>query len=162
MSFVSKPGKHGTLYQYLLRYKDKDDPASPTFDWKTWAYDSEHALDKFYDSDDEGWKIVSWERVKDGAQHRARRHDMRESHQSEDELSDVAIRALAAVNFAWGMTASEEKAAHEELIPGGYVDAHGTWRLTPKGVTVLRAAVEKGQHSWIRTHLSPERERGRR
>jgi hypothetical protein len=69
------------------------------------------------------------------------------------KISDTAERALGAINFGWQMTGPEDRAAREELIPGGYVDAHGTWRLTPKGVTALRDAVKKGQHSWIKTHM---------
>lgn len=97
MSFVSKPGKHGTLHLFLLRYRDKDDPASPTFEWKTWAYDSEHALDRFHDFDDEGWKVVSWERVQDSAQHRAKRHEMRETGgDAEFHVGDtVSVSALS-------------------------------------------------------------------
>jgi hypothetical protein len=83
MEAVSKPGKHGTLHLYLLRYKDKDDNASPTFTWKAWAYSAEHALDRFNNSNDDGWEVLSWERVQDGSQHRATRHNLRETNMTE-------------------------------------------------------------------------------
>ena len=58
--FVKKPGKHGTLYLFNVRYRDKYDFASPDFDWKTWAYNEEHAEQRFYESDnDDDWKILS-------------------------------------------------------------------------------------------------------
>lgn len=57
--YQSKPGQHGTLYRYRITYRD-DDPGSPTFSWHTWAYDEDHALERWYDSDDDtGWKIVA-------------------------------------------------------------------------------------------------------
>jgi len=57
--YRSKPGKHGTLWLYRIVYRD-DDLGSPTFSWNTWAYDEDHALEKWYGSDDDtGWKIVS-------------------------------------------------------------------------------------------------------
>jgi hypothetical protein len=60
---LTKPGKHGTLYHYVITYTDPTDDYFPDMTWKTWAYDSEHALDKFYDSgDDDGFKAKSWRR----------------------------------------------------------------------------------------------------
>lgn len=64
--FQTKQGKHGTLYRFRITYRDKDDFASPEFDWYTWAYDPGHAEDRFYESDgDEGWKIISVEKTRD-------------------------------------------------------------------------------------------------
>jgi hypothetical protein len=77
---VSKPGKHGTLYLHLLRYTDASDPSSPVFETRIWAYNSDHAIDKFFDSEDsDGWTVLSWERAQDEAQHRAKRHAMGEA-----------------------------------------------------------------------------------
>lgn len=58
--YQSKPGKHGMLWRYRITYRD-DSPGSPTFPWATWAYNEDHALERFYDSDDgdTGWKVVS-------------------------------------------------------------------------------------------------------
>ena len=64
--YVSKPGAHGTLYRFRIVYRDLDDPGFPESDWLAWAYDAEHAEDKFYDSEDAwGWKIVSISRVRE-------------------------------------------------------------------------------------------------
>lgn len=49
--FKSKPGEHGTLYRYTIEYTD-DDPAFGREFWSTWAYNLEHALEKFTDSDE--------------------------------------------------------------------------------------------------------------
>lgn len=57
--FASKPGEHGRLYLFEVRYRDAHDPCFPIFTWRTWAYDAEHAIDKFYMSDDDdGWTVV--------------------------------------------------------------------------------------------------------
>lgn len=61
--YVSKPGLHGTLYRFKIVYRD-DDPGFGEADWFTWAYSAEHAEEKFYESDDEGWRIVSTSKVK--------------------------------------------------------------------------------------------------
>lgn len=42
----TKPGKYGTLYHYVVEY-NRDD-GLPSY-WRTWAYNLEHALEKFYD-----------------------------------------------------------------------------------------------------------------
>jgi hypothetical protein len=60
--FIDAEGVHGTLYRFRLKYRDA---GAPDFDWFTWAYDTEHAAEKFYDSDDGGWKILSVDRVRD-------------------------------------------------------------------------------------------------
>jgi hypothetical protein len=60
---VSKPGKHGSLYLYAITYVNAfDDPSCLPMTWRTWAYSAEHAEERFYDSDDDGWKILSTKR----------------------------------------------------------------------------------------------------
>ncbi len=73
---VTKRGQHGTLYLYKIEYKGKDDPASPVFDMRIWAYNLEHAEDKFYGgADSEGWTIISLTRVDDAKpEHRRVKH----------------------------------------------------------------------------------------
>lgn len=53
------------MYRYRITYRDTD-PACPLFTWITRAHDEEHALDRFYESDDdpEGWIVVKVERCK--------------------------------------------------------------------------------------------------
>lgn len=64
--FAKKPGKHGTLYLFEIKYRDEGDPASPTFEQKEWAYDPEHAEDKFWDApDSDGWRILSITKVRE-------------------------------------------------------------------------------------------------
>lgn len=55
--FASKPGDYGILYLYSIPYRDASDRASPTFEWRTWAYNADHAIDTFQYADD-GWEIV--------------------------------------------------------------------------------------------------------
>jgi len=65
-AYVTKPGRHGTLYLFRIRYKDRWDPAFGEDVWRTWAYDSEHAQDRFHEADeDEGWEILSIEKVRE-------------------------------------------------------------------------------------------------
>jgi hypothetical protein len=72
---TTKPGKHGTLYLYQIEYKD-DSPESPQFSTRLWAYNLEHAEERFYEGlDSEGWRIISIARVPEsGSMHRATRH----------------------------------------------------------------------------------------
>ena len=63
--YQTKQGRYGTLYRFRIVYRDQHDPASPDFDWYTWAYDPNHAEDNFLDSDDEGWRILSINRVRE-------------------------------------------------------------------------------------------------
>jgi hypothetical protein len=71
---VSKPGKHGTLHLYAIEYGDVTGVGeAPTYvsTLRTWAYDIDHALEKFYDADD-GFKALKIARVpKSGLMHRA-------------------------------------------------------------------------------------------
>jgi len=50
--------------RYRITYRDAD-PGCPLFTWVTRAHDEEHALRRFYESDDdpEGWVVVKIERV---------------------------------------------------------------------------------------------------
>ena len=56
-------------------------------------------------------------------------------------LSPHALRALLAIEHHWAQTPQELAAAYAELIPGGYVDATGTWVLTAKGKRALEEAM---------------------
>lgn len=40
----SKPGKHGTLYEYKIRWRDADDDMAPTEFQRVWAYNLDHAI----------------------------------------------------------------------------------------------------------------------
>jgi len=62
--FVSKPGRHGTLYLFRIRYTDAHDPAFGEDAIRLWAYDADHAEQRFVEADDEGWKVLSVERVR--------------------------------------------------------------------------------------------------
>lgn len=50
------------MRRYRITYRDAD-PGCPLFTWITRAYDEEHALRRFYESDDdpEGWIVVKIE-----------------------------------------------------------------------------------------------------
>ena len=63
--FQKKAGRYGTLYLFRIVYEDKYDFASPRFSTSSWAYDAGHAEDKFFDSDDQDWKIISIVRVRE-------------------------------------------------------------------------------------------------
>jgi hypothetical protein len=49
---------------YVIRYVDAHDPCCPTFRTLVRAYSEEHAEDLFFDSDDDGWRILSVSAVK--------------------------------------------------------------------------------------------------
>jgi hypothetical protein len=85
ISPITKPGQHGPLYRYVVEYTDTSDPGFGIQTWHAWAYNLEHAEEKFYDSNGEdgfeGTSIVSVRRLLgDSAgnvsltQHRAIRH----------------------------------------------------------------------------------------
>lgn len=60
LAYITKPGKHGTLYLYRIVYRNDGPDDLQRFTWRTYAYDTEHALNKFYDGPaDDGWKAVS-------------------------------------------------------------------------------------------------------
>lgn len=54
----TKQGKHGQLYHYRFIYTDKDDTGFGEHEWSTWAYNQEHAIEKFYSDGDESWKAL--------------------------------------------------------------------------------------------------------
>lgn len=80
---LQKPGKEGPLFRYRITYTGKEnDPGMAPMTWNTWAYNLEHAEDKFYEND-EGWVILSIARVLDStSQHRAIQHRPRHAMES--------------------------------------------------------------------------------
>lgn len=77
--FVTKPGRHGTLYLYAVTYRDRYDPGMGQDTIRIWAYNLDDVEDRFYDeSGDEtgdGFVIVDIARVHARvSQHRAIRH----------------------------------------------------------------------------------------
>lgn len=74
---ATKQGKYGTLYLFEISYRDRFDPFN-TGTSRYWAYDSEHAVEKFYDSEDsDGWEATSFKRVPEhGLMHRAAEHKL--------------------------------------------------------------------------------------
>lgn len=63
--FVSKPGRDGTLYLFRVEYTDQHDPAFGKDVIRLWAYDTNHAEERFVESEDaDGWKVLSVERVR--------------------------------------------------------------------------------------------------
>lgn len=65
IEYVTKPGRHGTLYLYKIVYRDRGDPTFGQDTIRLWAYDKEHAEERFYDDPDETWTIVSIKRVRE-------------------------------------------------------------------------------------------------
>jgi hypothetical protein len=60
----TKPGKHGTLYLYEIKYTD-DDPGFGENSWFTYAYNEDHAYERWQDSNvDVGFKFKSIGRAK--------------------------------------------------------------------------------------------------
>lgn len=64
MSLITKPGKHGTLYLFAIAYEDTCDRFNTGVS-RIWAYDAEHAEEKFYDGDDSGWRATKIARVRE-------------------------------------------------------------------------------------------------
>jgi hypothetical protein len=62
---ITKPGKHGTLYLFHITYRDVGEVTDFPFPCSLWAYDQEHAEERFYDSDDEGWRITKITRARE-------------------------------------------------------------------------------------------------
>lgn len=65
MTPIMKPGKHGTLYLYELVYDDGPDSGCPEFKTRTWAYNMEHAIERFHESDG-SWRLIKIARVLEG------------------------------------------------------------------------------------------------
>lgn len=62
---LTKQGAHGKLYRYEIEYKDPD-PGCPVFEWRCWAYNSEHAIEKFYEGpEDNDWELLRIARMSD-------------------------------------------------------------------------------------------------
>ena len=57
--YVSKPGKHGgTLYLYRFRYSPDPSTVGYIYSWLTYAYNVEHAWEKWCDSNgDDGYDV---------------------------------------------------------------------------------------------------------
>jgi hypothetical protein len=64
--YRSKPGEHGTLYLYNIRYDDANvtNSGRPPMWSQLWGYNEEHVRDRFFDGDD-SWQILGIERVKE-------------------------------------------------------------------------------------------------
>ena len=78
MKPITKPGKHGTLYLYEIAYTDRPerDDGQPYYNdtQRVWAYDLDHAVEKFYDAEDsDGWRATSITRVPEGGSPALRR-----------------------------------------------------------------------------------------
>jgi hypothetical protein len=65
IDYVTKPGRHGTLYLYEVVYRDRINSAFGNDTIRLWAYDREHLEERFYDDPDESWEIISVKRVQD-------------------------------------------------------------------------------------------------
>lgn len=70
--YETKKGEHGTLYLYKIEYRDKDDPASPVFTMRKYAYDDRHIIHwSIEELQSEDWKMVRFAKVQVGvSQHR--------------------------------------------------------------------------------------------
>ena len=66
--YRTKVGKYGTLYRYRIGFRDPD-PTCEVFYVRYWAYDRDHAIERFYEGPEgDAWseaEIVSVERVRD-------------------------------------------------------------------------------------------------
>ena len=50
---LTKPGQYGPLHLFVFEYGDVDGRERIHLGhWRTWAYNLEHAIEKFYDSDE--------------------------------------------------------------------------------------------------------------
>ena len=79
MKYQTKQGKHGTLYRYAIDYRDSCDKFIGGTQY-LWAYDIEHAEEKFYDAEDSyGWVAVSYKLVPEetNLMHRAKAHSLK-------------------------------------------------------------------------------------
>lgn len=59
--------------RFIVRYTDENDSGCPVMEWRCFAYDFEHAREKFIESDfDEfgdwtGWNVLSVDRPRDAS-----------------------------------------------------------------------------------------------
>jgi len=115
---TTKPGKHGTLYLYEIKYTDPSDEGMGEMSMRRWAYNLEHVEERFYEGPgSEGWQIISIARVPEsGGMHRAARHrPMRESS---------VVRDYIAVDRNDRKVAGPFRTRHEadrHVPEGGYV-----------------------------------------
>ena len=58
MKYVTKKGQYGPLYKYTMKYHDPDSPGFGEGTWHCYAYNVEHAVEKFYDMDD-GFELLT-------------------------------------------------------------------------------------------------------
>jgi hypothetical protein len=64
---------------YILRYLDKDDECCPVMTVRYRGHSGEHAIERFYESEDsDGWIVLSFERAAENAasQYRQTRHNV--------------------------------------------------------------------------------------
>lgn len=78
---------------------------------------------------------------------------------ADGSLTQREALALMAVQNRWMRSSAEDAACFDVLIPEGYINAEGTWYLTPKGHAALAEAHER--HSILRafspsTVITPE------
>lgn len=72
---ITRQGKYGTLYLYAVKYTCTAYPQGfGESVWRCWAYNMDHAVDKFEESSvDEGCRVLRVARVPaEGGMHRAR------------------------------------------------------------------------------------------
>lgn len=124
---TTKPGKHGPLYLYEVTYTDPSDDGIGQLTQRIWAYNLEHAEEKFYEAPDaEGWRIVSLARVPEGgSMHRAKRHQPMREH---------AVRDYIAVDKNDRRVAGPFKSRHEadsHVPPGGHIKFAPSHRRGP-------------------------------
>ena len=142
---LQKPGKEGPLFFYRITYTGREhDPSITPMTWSTWAYNLEHAEDKFYDTDDgEGWEILSIARVLDStSQHRAIQHEPRHAMETMEEkevthayvlLREVGKKKWLYLDGKGGEAATRVRAARytikqaTEIAQDIMTDNPGTW-----------------------------------
>lgn len=67
--YASKPGRYGRLYLYGINYHDVPGPDGCYVGrWRTWAYNVEHAWEKWHDGNEE----LGFHAVGDFAREKAR------------------------------------------------------------------------------------------
>lgn len=47
---ISRQAKHGTQFRYSIRYVPE--PGGPSYYWHTWAYNMEHAIENWHDTNE--------------------------------------------------------------------------------------------------------------
>lgn len=74
---TTRQAQYGTQYLYEVTYTDPSDECIGEQTQRLWAYNIEHALDRFYGAiDADGWKALRVARVPaEGGMHRAVQHE---------------------------------------------------------------------------------------